>query len=245
MNPKLKLFLSALYVLFSVPIAIAQDPINDDQQLNSTQKIIAGVLLIAIGFAFCFFGRRLVKVTIFLGGFVFFTGLALVVCANISPIETNNATKSWIYLAVSIVAGLVGGYLLICLFQVGLAIVGGLGGFALSMIILSLKDNMIIASNTGRIIFVVVFVVIGAVSILFMEKHILIWASSISGSYTMVVGVDVFVKTGLYYSLNLFFRGQHGVFYHTDAKVYAMLASVILISGIGALFQYRTTRDKS
>ncbi|KAK9713050.1 hypothetical protein K7432_006734 [Basidiobolus ranarum] len=245
MNPKFNLLLLALVSLFSLPAVLAQDPINNDQELSQTQKIISGVLLILVGFAFCFFGRRLVKVTIFLAGFVFFAGLAFIVLANISPISTDNTSKSWIFLAVSIVAGLIGGYLLICLFKVGLTFVGALGGFALSMIILSLKDNMLIPSNAGRIIFVVVFVVIGAVSILFLEKHILIWSSAITGSYAMVVGVDVFVKTGLYYSLNLFFRGHREVFYHTDAKVYAMLASVILITGVGALFQYRTTRDKS
>ncbi|ORX79799.1 hypothetical protein K493DRAFT_362475 [Basidiobolus meristosporus CBS 931.73] len=227
-----------------MPMALAQDPVNDDQELNQTQKIIAGVLLILIGFAFCFFGRRLVKVTIFLTGFVFFSGLALVICANISPVDSSNTAKSWIYIAVSIVSGLIGGYLLICLFQVGLVIIGGLGGFALSMIILSLKENMLITSNTGRIIFIVVFVVIGAISILFLERHILIWSSAIYGSYTMVVGVDVFVKTGMYYSLNLFFRGHAEVFYHTNAKVYAMLGSAAVAACLGALFQYKTTSEK-
>ncbi|KAK9713049.1 hypothetical protein K7432_006733 [Basidiobolus ranarum] len=238
------LIIAALISLISLPMALAQGTLTNTQGLTDTEQLVAAIVCIVVGFLFCFFGRHLVKVTIFIAGFFFFAGLSLFLAEKIQPVADGDTSKSWIYLGVSCAIGILGGLLLLCLWKLGLAIIGGLGGFSLAMLILSLKSGMLISSGTPRTIFIVAMVLVGLVSILFFEKHIMIICTAISGAYIFVIGLDHFLKTGFTGQLNLFWGGDSNVFYHTDAKVYAMLGSTVAIALIGILVQYRTNRSK-
>ncbi|ORX83955.1 hypothetical protein K493DRAFT_320176 [Basidiobolus meristosporus CBS 931.73] len=148
-------------------------------------------------------------------------------------------------MVVSIVSGLIGGFLFACLWKLGLLAIGGLGGFALSMFILSLKDGLLITNSTARYVFIGVFVVVGMVLIFFFEKPILIVGTALIGSYSLVVGVDYFVRTGFTQQLLDFLNGRGETFYHTTGAVYGMLASLAILFLVGVFVQFKTYSGRS
>ncbi|ORX79800.1 hypothetical protein K493DRAFT_308475 [Basidiobolus meristosporus CBS 931.73] len=237
--------LAAAFIAFlCIPQVLAQGVLTNREGFTDTQKLIAAIVCIAVGFLFCFFGRYLVKVTIFVAGFFFFAGLSLFLAEKIQPTAEGDSGRAWLHLGISCAIGIIGGLLLLCLWKLGLVLIGGLGGFALAMFILSLKSGMLISSGTPRIIFIVAMVLVGMIIILFFEKHVVIICTAITGAYVFVIGIDHFVKTGFTDQLNLFWGGDSTVFYQTNAKVYAMLGSAAVLALIGILIQYRTTRSK-
>ncbi|KAK9710782.1 hypothetical protein K7432_008207 [Basidiobolus ranarum] len=229
-----------LCLLFSGSVA-AQNKIGD--YAISPQTSVIAVVMIILGFFFCFFGHRFFKTIIFLAGFVVVGFLAYVICYKISI--PNTGTKSTIYLVVAIVAGIAGGCLFMCIWSLGIAAIGALGGFALGMFILSLGDGMLISSNTGRILFIVALVIAGIISIFFFEKHVVIVGTAFAGAYMFIVGIDYFIGTGFTQHLIAFLNGEGRVFYHTNGKVYAMLASMAVLAIIGAIVQYKSYKQWS
>ncbi|KAJ1880907.1 hypothetical protein LPJ66_011413, partial [Kickxella alabastrina] len=101
--------------------------------------IVAGITLIVLGFFFNYFGYKLFKVLVFLAGFCVVAGLVLYAEYKIrAPLEDEKGRQLW-YLGIAAVLGLLGGGLMLFLVNVGVALVGGLGGFALATWILSMK----------------------------------------------------------------------------------------------------------
>ncbi|KAK9710781.1 hypothetical protein K7432_008206 [Basidiobolus ranarum] len=239
-TPQLSSYLLLLLTLLFTGSAVAAQP--GDYAITPQTSIIA-VVMIIMGFFFCFFGHRFFKVIIFLAGFVVVGFIAYVICYEISAPDTS--TKSTIYLVVAIVAGIIGGFLFMCIWKLGIAAIGALGGFSLGMFILSLGNGMLISSKTGRIIFIVAFVIVGIVAIFFFEKHVVIIATAIAGAYMFIVGIDYFIGTGFTQHLIAFLNGQGESFYHTNGKIYAMLASMAVMAIIGAVVQYKSFRPWS
>ncbi|ORX94155.1 hypothetical protein K493DRAFT_337924 [Basidiobolus meristosporus CBS 931.73] len=233
-------FLYLLLTLLFSNSVLAQSAV--DHAITPQTSIIA-IVMIIVGFFFCFFGHRFFKVIIFLAGFVVVGFIAYVICYEISRPDTS--TKSTIYLVVAIVAGIVGGCLFMCIWKLGIAAIGALGGFALAMFILSFGNNMLISSKTGGIIFVIVFVVVGIIAIFFLEKHVVIIATAIAGAYMFIVGIDYFIRTGFTEHLIAFLNGYDRSFYHTNGKIYAMLASLAVMALIGIVVQYKSFRPWS
>ena len=75
------------------------------------------------------------------------------------------------------------GSMFIVLRKVALFGIGALGGFFIAMFILGLKSYGLIESGWGRIVFIGGFCLIGVVAIFFIEKHVVIFSTSIAGSY--------------------------------------------------------------
>ena len=101
---------------------------------------------------------------------------------------------------VPIVAGIIGAIIAYKLYRVGLSIVGFLGGAALALLLLSFKTNGIIKSLTelgiidvdyGRVIFIVVLGVVGAVLINFFEFPVIVGATALLGSFTVFLGIGI------------------------------------------------------
>ncbi|ORX94154.1 hypothetical protein K493DRAFT_315623 [Basidiobolus meristosporus CBS 931.73] len=229
-----------LALLYANAVA-AQSKVGD--YAITPQTSVIAIVMIVVGFFFCFFGHRFFKTVIFLAGFVAVGFLAYVTCYKIS--DPNTGTKSTIYLVVAVVAGILGGCLFMCVWKLGIAAIGALGGFALGMFILSLGDGMLIAGSTGRVMFIIALIVVGIVGIFFFEKHVVIVGTAMAGAYMLIVGIDYFIGTGFTQHLVAFLNGAGQVFYHTNGRVYAMLASMAVLAVIGAVVQYRSFRQWS
>ncbi|PIA16546.1 hypothetical protein COEREDRAFT_8334 [Coemansia reversa NRRL 1564] len=214
--------------------------LNDHGALVAS-GIVAGIVLIVIGFFFNYFGYRLVKVLIFLAGFCVVGGLVLYAEYSIrAPLEDEKGRQLW-YLAIAAILGVVAGGILLFLYKVGVAFVGALGGFALASWILSMRSGGVIHSDIGRILFIVGLVIVGIVAALFLQRPAIIVASSIWGSYMLFVGIDCFARTGFQFTA-LTFLNTPGAVYEASPKVYAMIACMALSALLGILMQFRLTR---
>ncbi|PVU85593.1 hypothetical protein BB559_006928 [Furculomyces boomerangus] len=234
-------YLASLVVVSAVGIEDASIDIAKNGSLTAS-GITAGVILIVLGTMFLFFGRKLVKITIFFGGFFLFGILFLIVAYRIrAPLDGEN-TRAMIYLVVAIVVGLIGGALALWLFKLGLFILGGLGGFALAAYIMNWSSTGLFSQNWVRIVFIVAFVIVGGLLVLFFERPAIIISTSIYGSYALFVGIDCFAKTGFKESVASALSKTVNPVKNT-LSVYGMLAGTIVLAIIGALVQFKTTKN--
>ncbi|KAK9762638.1 hypothetical protein K7432_011443 [Basidiobolus ranarum] len=219
------------FLCFICNFTLAQDASYPIQ----VQTSIIAVLMIIAGFVLCFWGQRLFPLMLFIAGFMVFGFIAYVSCIEISPpVPTLQSPPN---LVIGVVVGLIGGYLFRRFWTLGVLAIGALAGFALAMFILSLGNGFLISSSIGRTIFVILCVVVGVVLMWFFEKHTLIIGSAFFGAYLLVSGIDYFIRTGFAQHIYGFLRGGS---YATSGKVYAMIATWVVLAIIGAAIQYRT-----
>lgn len=234
--PRAWLFLASWLTFLSVTLA------HSHQYTISPEQAIGGVIFIVGGFLFCFLGHRLFKIVLFLAGFFSIGLLVLYACIRISPPAAADSTRKLVYFIVAIVFGLLGGLLFMCFWKLGLAAIGALAGFAFSMFLLSLSNDGLINHHAGRVIFIVAFIIIGILLIMIFEKHLLLIGTSVFGGYAFILGLDFFIQTGFTQHLLAFLNGSPNSFYKANSKIYAMLASMIVIIILGVIIQYKTFR---
>ncbi|KAG0199042.1 hypothetical protein BGX28_007616 [Mortierella sp. GBA30] len=212
----------------------------------TVSSTIVGIVLMATGFLFAFFGHKFFKLTLFLAGFYVFAMLSWIALRNLEPSNGYGANAPWIYLGTAGAVGLIGGCLFLCFWRIGFAAIGGVGGFYLAMFILSWSTSGLISNGTGRTIFIVCCVLVGVVLTFFLERHAVIFGTAIVGSGSFFVGLDNFLYTGYQEAFTAFLSGNHSVLfggYHVTGKVYGMLAGTLGMMVVGIAFQYWRHHD--
>ncbi|RHZ44209.1 hypothetical protein Glove_750g8 [Diversispora epigaea] len=238
-NYALLRILICLLVLFS-SITYAEDSSGTSITI---QSVILGIILIVTGIVFCFFGRKIWGLTLFLLGFYIGSIFGWIILTNFEPDDGYGGSASpTIMLILSLVFGLIGGLLFVCCASVAIWLLGALAGYALAIFILSLSSDGIIHSKTGRIIFIVAFAIAGLFLTFFFEEHVIIIGTSFIGSYAIFIGIDMFANTGFTNSVRTFMDGNHDIAYEANTKVYLMLVGMIVVFIIGALCQYKWHR---
>ncbi|KAJ3012258.1 hypothetical protein HKX48_006361 [Thoreauomyces humboldtii] len=225
------------------------DAISNVESFNAKLRSInayntvGAIILIATGLFFVFSGHQLFKLVLFIAGA--YTG-GILAFAALSAIENHGhsfgSSRDLWFLIASLVLGLIVGTLFLCVWKLGLVAVGGVLGFTLSMMILSLASNGLISHGVGRTIFIIVMVLIGAVAILFLERPVLIIGTSVTGAFAVAWGVDVFVRQGLVEATQQFVAGQ-GV-YVPNTWVYVELGGVVALALVGILVQWQGLKGK-
>ncbi|OMJ16876.1 hypothetical protein AYI70_g6320, partial [Smittium culicis] len=152
------------------------DVIEFSKGTITASGIVPGIVLLIISIMFTFFGRIIV----------------LYVEYKIRAPNDGENTRAIIYFIVAMLCGVLGGVLCLFLYRVGVFLIGVLGGFALANFILTFSATGVFNQNYARIIFIVVFCIIGGVLTLFMERPAIIASSSVYGSYITFVGIDCF-----------------------------------------------------
>ncbi|CAG8727816.1 8594_t:CDS:2 [Racocetra persica] len=174
-------------------------------------EIVVGIILVVTGIIYCFFGRRVYYLTLFLIGFyigVIATWMAL---TNNEPPGGFSGTKSpTIILLVSLAVGVFVGLLFICCAEIAIWLLGALAGYLFALFILAWASGGVIHSSTGRIILIIVC------------------------AYAIILGVDMFVRTGFAQSVVTFLDGNHNLpAYETNPKIYIMLAAMVVAFILG------------
>ncbi|KAL7748459.1 hypothetical protein RI367_006154 [Sorochytrium milnesiophthora] len=207
----------------------------------SAGSIVAGVIFIVVGLLFTFWGARLLKVVIFLTGAWIFAAIAWGVLAAIEPAGgwTHGTAIFW---GVTIVAALLGGALLTCLYKVGVFAVGALGGFTLAVWILSLSNGGLISGSLGQKIFMAVLAVLGGIAMVMAERPVTRIATSIAGSYGVFFGIDMFARTG-FSNAALGFVGHPSLAqaYTFHGAVIGMVVGFVVLALIGMFVQFKIT----
>ncbi|RIA84463.1 hypothetical protein C1645_784020 [Glomus cerebriforme] len=207
-------------------------------------EIIAGVILIVTGIIFCFFGRRVYRLTLFLIGFYVGTIIAWIILFNGQQGGiVKGAASETIVLVVSLAIGFVVGLLFMCCSTIAIWVLGALGGYTLAMFILAFRSGGVIHSNAGRIIFIVVLTVLGLLLACFFKNTLVILATAFIGAYAIILGIDLFVRTGFAQSVRTFMT-SHDIPYETNRNVYLMLGGMIILFIIGTIFQFRYHKNE-
>lgn len=244
-------FICLVGILFPLNInAQAKDPtlgISDSNGNLTPQLIITGILLIITGIIFCFFGRRIYRLTLFMIGFYIGTIITWVGLTNGEPdggyAGADNLSAT-IILLVSLAVGFVVGLIFMCLTTVAIWFLGALVGYTFALFILAWSSDGVIHQKVARIIFIVALTVIGLMLACCFKNALIILGTSFIGAYAIILGIDIFVRTGFAQSVRAFTDGNHDIPYKTNTKVYLMLGGMIALFIVGSLFQFRYHKDR-
>jgi Domain of unknown function (DUF4203) len=209
---------------------------------SAAAKTIAG-LSIALGLFIAFTGYRLFKAALAIAGFVAFSNLAYFILVRSEPSQGYGDSRLLILILVPVIAGFIGSAIAYKFYKIGLTIVGFLGGASLAILLLSLKQDGIIESDVGRIVFIVIMGIVGAILINFFEKPMIMSATAMLGSLTAFLGFDTFVQTGFYETTQLFLFGglsAQDIRYTASSGVIGMIIGTIVLTIIAIGVQYKT-----
>ncbi|KAJ1961409.1 hypothetical protein H4R35_007446, partial [Dimargaris xerosporica] len=202
-------------------------------------QIVVGVIMLLIGILFAFLGNRMFRLVMFASGFVYLGFGVLLICIRVHP-PGDSAGRTVGYIIAGSVCGVIGGILFACVWWLGLAGVGSLGGIALATLILSLKDGSLIQSPIGRGFFVAGLAALAIVLIFVLEKYIVILSTSFFGSLATFVGIDCFAKTGFRFILFLVLTAHSDSlkYYDVNSKVYGMIGGAVAMTAVGCVIQF-------
>lgn len=194
-------------------------PDSNDCKLHNlydTQSCIIAAVCILIGAAKCFFGYRLFKFVLFLVGFLVAFFFSYIMCTEHLSDELSGKAleyKDQISLGISVGVGVIAGLLTLCLFYVGLFLLGATMGWFVGMALLPLlyKHSLYLSEhNWLPYIILSAFAIAGGILILCIQKTVIIISTSFMGAFMFVNGVDYFVENcrALYYTVNIL-HGHH------------------------------------
>ncbi|GJJ68541.1 hypothetical protein EMPS_00887 [Entomortierella parvispora] len=142
-----------------------------------------------------------------------------------------------IYVAVCIAAGLLIGLVLLAANKYASWILGGAGGLALGVYILSWREGGLIHNTGGRIGLMVGCAALGMILSLFLGNLTVIFGTVLIGGYMFTLGLDMFLRTGFLENYQYLFRTGNTVPYQIYSGIYGMLGVLSLSFVIGFLFQ--------
>ena len=167
-------------------------------KLVHNNKVIFFILLLAIGIFLCFFGKKLIYVTIFIFSSIISVSIIFMFVFNVvlpKGIEVDQTVLGIVFI-ISFIPGIGIGILIIKYQHFLLAcVLGGVGGFFLSIFVYDLILNHWDAANKlylKIIVYIVVIAICIGIGYLTIE-HLKIITSSFVGSYSLVRGPTLFL----------------------------------------------------
>ncbi|ORX50516.1 hypothetical protein DM01DRAFT_1308229 [Hesseltinella vesiculosa] len=205
----------------------------------SVAQAFTGIVCILIGIYFMVFGYRSFRLTLAFTGFVFFATMTWIGLTNNEPANGYPNTDI-LYVCVSAGLGLVGAVLCAFLYGASIYLIGGLGGFFFAVWILSWKASLVISVKVAYICFIVGIGVVGAGLVYLLETYVLILATSFTGAYLTIFGLDFFAHTGLLNSWLYIFDANPNHFnaYMIQKTVLVMLSFIGVFFLASAGWQY-------
>jgi hypothetical protein len=146
--------------------------------LPASYQFPAAALLLGAGIISCFFGYRLFRTVLAIFGFIFGA------LAASSVFGISNTT---LMLVAALVGGLIGAFILITAYFVGVALSGAAIGAVFANLLFS-------AGNRDPSVYVVVLCAIaGAVAATYLQRYFIIVFTAFGGAWTMIVGAMALV----------------------------------------------------
>ncbi|KAF9426899.1 hypothetical protein BGZ94_005820 [Podila epigama] len=200
------------------------------------QRIISGAVLMVVGLVLSLYGFRYLRFSLLLTGFVGGAIAAFAILTNTEP------TPEWshrilIYVAVCVAAGLLVGLIMLGLNKYASWILGGAGGLALGVYILSWREGGLIHNTAGRIGLMAGSAALGMFLSTFLGSLTVIFCTVLVGGYMFTLGLDMFLRTGFLENYKNLFRTGSKVPYQLYGGIYGMLGVLSLMFLLGYLFQ--------
>ncbi|KAG0048819.1 hypothetical protein BGZ83_006281 [Gryganskiella cystojenkinii] len=200
------------------------------------QRVISGGVLLAVGLILGLFGFRYLRFSLLLTGFIGGGIAAFAILTNTEPAGLWS-NRILIYVAVCIAAGLLVGLVMLGLNKYASWILGGAGGLALGVYILSWREGGLIHNTAGRIGLMAGAAALGMLLSTFLGSLTVIFATVLVGGYMFTLGLDMFLRTGFLENYKNLFRTGNTVPYTIYSGIYGMLGVLSLMFLLGYLFQ--------
>ncbi|CAO3651716.1 unnamed protein product [Mucor hiemalis] len=199
----------------------------------------AGVVCIIVGLYFSILGFRFFRPTLGLVGFVFFATMTWIGLVNNEP-AGGYPLGDLIYICVSAGLGLLGAFIFIFFYPIGVYCLAALGGFYFAVYFLSWKENLVITIKVARVCFIIGLSLLGPFALYFVETYMVFFSTALMGAYLFYFGLDFFAHTGFINPWLLIFDGNpnHHNTYLMSKPVYVMLGFVIVNTLISIGWQY-------
>ena len=146
--------------------------------LPASYQLPAAAMLLAGGVISCFFGYRLFRTVLAIFGFVLGGMLAS------SVFGVSNTTMM---LVAWVLGGLVGAFILIFAYFLGVALAGAAIGAALANVMFS------IGNREPRALIVILLSITGAIASMYLQRYFIIVFTAFGGAWTMIVGAMALV----------------------------------------------------
>jgi hypothetical protein len=146
--------------------------------LPASYQLPAAAMLLAGGVISCFFGYRLFRTVLAIFGFVLGGMLAS------SVFGVSNTTMM---LVAWVLGGLVGAFILIFAYFLGVALAGAAIGAAVANVMFS------IGNRDPRALVVILFSITGAIAAMYLQRYFIIVFTAFGGAWTMIVGAMALV----------------------------------------------------
>ncbi|KAF9290544.1 hypothetical protein BGZ68_006780 [Mortierella alpina] len=201
------------------------DNYNRIQAPLNWQRVIAGGVLLAVGLLLGFFGFLHLRFSLLLTGFI-----------GGEP-DGLWANRILIYVAVCVAAGLLIGLILLGMNKFASWVLGGAGGLALGVYILSWREGGLIHNPVGRIALMAGCAALGMFLSMFLGSLTVIFATVLIGGYMFTLGLDMFLRTGFLENYKHLFKSSSTVPYQLYSGIYGMLGVLSLMFLLGYLVQ--------
>jgi hypothetical protein len=146
--------------------------------IPASYQMPAAALLLLAGIISCFFGYRLFRTVLAIFGFIVGGMLAS------SIFGVSNTT---LLLVAWVAGGLVGAFILIFAYFLGVALAGASIGAAVANLMFS------IGNRDPRVVVVVLCSIAGAVAAMYLQRYFIIVFTAFGGAWTMIVGAMALV----------------------------------------------------
>lgn len=208
---------------YTLPTLPSPGPDTKDCKLHNSydaQSCILAAVCVLIGTVLCFLGYRVFKFVLFLSGFLLGFFITYMLCSGYLADKLSGKAlehEDQIFLGVSLGVGIFAGLLTLCLFYLGLFVLGATMGWVVGMFFLPFlyKHSEYLAEhNWLPYLILLAFAIAGGILILCIQKVVIVISTSFLGAFLFVTGFDYYLEncTALYYSVSIL----HG---HFDKSV--------------------------
>ncbi|KAF9438027.1 hypothetical protein BGZ76_010156 [Entomortierella beljakovae] len=202
-----------------------------------SQNKALGTILILLGLYLVFFGYKLMRMTLILMGFITWTVIVMFIIAVLRwDLVSELFHPAHYYFWMWVLAGFTGALLSIRLWYLGIMMIGGFGGFALSMGIIAACNSSL--SNLHRLILLVFLICLGAGLSLSFERSTVILGTSLAGALILMFGLDEFLQEGYREMFIIFGFAGRILKYHPNRKVYIMIGSTLALACLGSIWEF-------
>ena len=146
--------------------------------LPASYQLPAAAILLGGGIISCFFGYRLFRTVLAIFGFI----LGALAASSLFGVSDTG-----LMLIAAVVGGLVGAFVLIAAYFVGVALVGAGLGAVIANLVFSAGDR------DPSVFIVIFFSVAGAVGATYLQRYFIIVGTAFGGAWTMIVGAMALV----------------------------------------------------
>jgi len=204
---------------------------------------IVAALAMVVGAGVCFYGYKLFRPTVFVCGFLL-GGILIAGAANaIFKNQDYVGTATWIAFAVG---GILFGFLVLCLYDTGIFLVGAAAGVFLAFTLNTAFGHKIYPSNPTFVLIVmaVLLGLLGGYLATKLEKPMIIVATSFIGADMLVWGVGYFLgdyPSGVDLNDHRVQDASGNWVYSIPSAWWGYLGGTILLFVVGMIVQFKKT----